>query len=59
LIAQYCSHAQLILALEMGDEKATKIQSITIEDSAHRGRLLALEGGPEAFLKREHRYGIG
>ena len=51
--------AELVLALEMGNDKVTKIQSITIEDLAHRGKLLALEGGPEAFLKREHRYGIG
>jgi len=42
----------------MGGDKMTKIQSITIEDLANRGKLLALEGGPEAFLKREHRYGI-
>jgi ABC-type lipoprotein export system ATPase subunit len=51
--------AELIHALEMGADKLTKIQSITIEDVAHRERLLALEGGPEAFLKREYRYGIG
>jgi DNA repair protein SbcC/Rad50 len=50
--------AELIHVLEMGNDKVTKIQSITIEDLTHRGKLLALEGGPEAFLKREHRYGI-
>ena len=50
--------AELILALEMGEDKVTKIQNITIEDLEHRGSLLALEGGPEAFLKRECRYGI-
>ena len=50
--------AELILGLEMGNDKLTKIQSITIEDLQHREKLLALEGGPEAFLKREHRYGI-
>jgi ABC-type lipoprotein export system ATPase subunit/predicted metal-dependent phosphoesterase TrpH len=50
--------AELIHVLEMGGDKVSKIQSITIEDLAHRGKLLALEGGREAFLKREHRYGI-
>ena len=50
--------AELIHALEMGNDKLTKIQSITIEDLQHREKLLSLEGGPEAFLKREHRYGI-
>ncbi len=50
--------AELIHTLEMGNDKVTKIQSMTIEDLEHRGKLLALEGGPEAFLKREHRYGI-
>ena len=50
--------AELIHVLEMGGDKVSNIQSITIEDLAHRGKLLALEGGPEAFLKREHRYGI-
>jgi hypothetical protein len=51
--------AELVHVLEMGADKATKIQSITIESLEHRGKLLALEGGPEAFLKREQRYGIG
>jgi ABC-type lipoprotein export system ATPase subunit len=50
--------AELIHALEMGNDKVTKIQSITIEDLQHREKLLALEGGPEAFHKREHRYGF-
>jgi ABC-type lipoprotein export system ATPase subunit len=50
--------AELIHVMEMGNDKTSKIQSITIEDLAHRGELLTLEGGLEAFLKREHRYGI-
>ncbi len=50
--------AELIHVLEMGDDKITKINSTTIEDLEHRSKLLALEGGSEAFLKREHRYGI-
>ena len=51
--------AELVHVLTMGNDKLSKIQSITIEDLTHRGQLLALEGGREAFLKREHRYGIG
>ena len=51
--------AELVHVMEMGADKATKIESITIENLEHRGKLLALEGGPEAFLKREYRYGIG
>ncbi|MBI3849158.1 MAG: AAA family ATPase [Verrucomicrobia bacterium] len=50
--------AELIHILEMGDDKQSKIVSTTIEDLSHRSELLRLEGGPEAFLKREHRYGI-
>jgi len=51
--------AELIHVLSMGDDKLSKIQGITIEDLDHRAQLLALEGGREAFQKREHRYGIG
>lgn len=50
--------AELIHVLSMGDGKLSKIEGITIEDLTHRAQLLALEGGREAFLKREHRYGI-
>jgi DNA repair protein SbcC/Rad50 len=50
--------AELIHVLEMGGDKVSKIKSITIEDLSQREKLLALEGGSEAFLKREHRYGI-
>lgn len=50
--------AELIHALEMDNNKLTKFQSITIENLQHREKLLALEGGPEAFLKREYRYRI-
>jgi hypothetical protein len=51
--------AELVHVLAMGDDKVSRIQSTTIEDIEHRDKLLALEGGQEAFLKREHRYGIG
>ena len=51
--------AELIHCLSMDDSKVTKIDSTTIEDLAHRERLLALEGGKEAFHQREKRYGIG
>jgi ABC-type lipoprotein export system ATPase subunit len=47
--------AELVHVLTMGNDKLSKIQSITIEDLTHRGQLLALEGGREAFLKRLHR----
>lgn len=50
--------AELIHVMEMGDDKTSRIRSITIEDLTHRSALLTLEGGREAFLKREHRYGI-
>ena len=49
---------ELIHALEMGADKRTKITSFTIENMQQRDKLLALEGGSEAFRKREHRYGI-
>jgi predicted ATP-dependent endonuclease of OLD family len=51
--------AELIHTLEIGNDNLSKITSITIENLEHRKRLLALEGGKEAFQKREHRYGIG
>ncbi|ODN25816.1 hypothetical protein BED46_020240 [Burkholderia contaminans] len=50
--------AELIHVLEMGADKSTKVVSVTIENLEHRGKLLTLEGGSEAFLKRESRYGI-
>lgn len=50
--------AELIHVLSMSDDKITQIVSTTIENLEHRGRLLALEGGKEAFQKRELRYGI-
>ena len=50
--------AELIHILAMGDDKISQITSTTIENLEHRSRLLALEGGKEAFQKRELRYGI-
>lgn len=50
--------AELVHALSMGTDKRTSITSTTIENLDHRGLLLALEGGKEAFQKRELRYGI-
>jgi exonuclease SbcC len=50
--------AELVHVLDMDGDRISKFESITIENIAHRGKLLALEGGPEAFAKRESRYGI-
>lgn len=50
--------AELIHSLSVGDDGQTKVRSITIEDIGGRPLLLALEGGKEAFLQREGRYGL-
>jgi chromosome segregation ATPase len=50
--------ADLIHCLSMEDSKVTSVVSTTIENLAHRERLLALEGGEKAFQQREKRYGI-
>jgi ABC-type lipoprotein export system ATPase subunit len=51
--------AELVYALEMDESAVTSLIGITIENLDHRERLLALEGGIEAFQMRERRYGIG
>ncbi|WP_139170268.1 AAA family ATPase [Chitinophaga terrae (ex Kim and Jung 2007)] len=49
--------AELIHILEVDDHtNLTIIKSTTIENDATRDNLVALEGGHEAFQKREHRY---
>jgi len=50
--------AELVHCFSMADEKVTVITSTTIENLANRHHLLALEGGEEAFQRRELRYGI-
>ncbi|TGK20073.1 hypothetical protein EHO61_06075 [Leptospira fluminis] len=50
--------SELIHCLSMDSNNKSSIDSITIEDLNHREKLLALEGGVEAFQKRELRYGI-
>lgn len=50
--------AELVHCMSMDDTKITSIASTTIENLAHRERLLALEGGEKAFHQREKRYGI-
>lgn len=50
--------AELIHILDISAENQTIITSTTIENLEHRERLLALEGGVEAFKHRETRYGI-
>ena len=49
--------ADLIHILDI-DEKTstTSITSTTIENDKTRERLISLEGGPDAFIKRENRY---
>lgn len=48
--------AELIHVLEMTEDKRSKVVSTTIEDLTHRSELMRLEGGEEAFAKREYRY---
>ncbi|MHA3774531.1 TrlF family AAA-like ATPase [Verrucomicrobiota bacterium sgz303538] len=50
--------AELIHCLSMDGERKTKVTSTTIENLNNRDLLLALEGGKEAFEKRERRYGV-
>ena len=49
--------AELIVKLENNDG-ATSVTNFTIEDLSHREDLLKLEGGREAFKKRELKYNI-
>ncbi len=48
--------AELIHILEMDEQNTTQITSTTIENSATREKLINLEGGREAFKKREQKY---
>lgn len=50
--------ADLVHCMSMSDTQVTSAVSFTIEDLAHRERLLSLEGGELAFRQREKRYGI-
>ncbi len=50
--------AELVHCLSMNASKVTLVESTTIENLDHRGRLLALEGGKRAFQQRERRYGF-
>ncbi len=47
--------AELINILEVEDNNLTKITPTTIENLEHRSILLNLEGGEEAFKKRDQR----
>ncbi|HEB9309052.1 TPA: ATPase [Campylobacter coli] len=49
--------AELIIELENNDNK-TKANLFAIEDIDFRSKLLKLEGGKEAFKKREEKYGF-
>lgn len=50
--------ADLILHLSIGSNGLTEIKPLTIEDLGNRDKILSLEGGKEAFKKREHKYSI-
>lgn len=51
--------SELIYILEIPDGSIhTAITPTTIEDISNREKLLKLEGGREAFLSREHKYGL-
>ncbi|MDQ8207382.1 AAA family ATPase [Coraliomargarita sp. SDUM461003] len=50
--------AELVHILRDSGDGTTAADSTTIENLQHRQRLLALEGGHDAFKQREHRYGI-
>lgn len=47
--------AELVLHLEIGENNETYITPVSIENIEHREKLLLLEGGEEAFRKRERR----
>lgn len=47
--------AELILHLEIGENNETVVTPISIENVEHREKLLLLEGGEEAFRKRDKR----
>jgi predicted ATPase len=47
--------AELILHLEVNNSNETIITPISIENTEHRKKLLLLEGGEEAFKKRDKR----
>ncbi len=48
--------ADLIYHLEMTDEKRSSLTAVVLEDPEHRHRIISLEGGHEAFNKRENKY---
>lgn len=48
--------ADLIYHLEISDQKKTKMVGVVLEETDERHRIISLEGGPEAFRKRENKY---
>ena len=48
--------ADLIIFLSTAENNRTQIQYLTIEDLENRDKILTLEGGKEAFIKRENKY---
>lgn len=47
-----CEHINI---LNVGDDNLTRITETTIENLEHRSKLLSLEGGKDAFEKRDRR----
>lgn len=50
--------ADLILSLSINNDGITEILPLTIENLEHRDKILSLEGGEDAFKKRENKYRI-
>lgn len=48
--------ADLIIFLYIDENSKTQIKYLTIEDLENRDKILTLEGGKEAFKKRENKY---
>ena len=48
--------ADLIYHLEMSDQKRSTLTPVVLEDPEQRHRIISLEGGHDAFRKRENKY---
>lgn len=56
--ANFVLNADAELIIKLNNDNTITAQSFSIEDSQYRGDLLKLEGGKEAFKKRERKYEI-
>jgi ABC-type lipoprotein export system ATPase subunit len=48
--------ADLVYHLEMTDQKRSTLTPVVLEDPEQRHRIVSLEGGHDAFRKRENKY---